>query len=102
MIEINNNFLKKEFDVFSKIENEAEKALFLKKIKNEFSAFSEKEKEEVRQDWTENLSTIDHRLKEIQQEIKNETTLEVYPSNQEESYLLKMILNKMGIKFALK
>jgi len=102
MITIQNEFLKKEFEAFSKLQSKDEKQALLETASKRFDSFSEQKQQEIQQDWINNVEQIGNRLNEIGDRVMSLQTLEVYPTNKEEVRLLEMILKKMNIRFALK
>lgn len=101
---IKNKYLKSQFEQYQELSTQAEKEKHLSETEIEFDAMSEDEKETIRLAFKDNLVAINHRLQEIDKEVKahKAQTIEVYPKNKEEVQLLEMVLKKMGIGFALR
>lgn len=102
MVAIKNPTLKKQFEQFSKFDSDAEKQAFWASFNQDFEAMSAEEQEKMRKAWTENVASIDKRLKTLDKQLdKGISEISVFPANAEEAKLMVALLERMGVRFVV-
>lgn len=67
---IKNDFLREEFEVYSKINSEEDREAYMKWSAERYNNLSEVEQEEIRKAWTGNLARISEAVGELGQKVE--------------------------------